>query len=438
MQTSVKEPKNYVPPIKIEQAKKEINETVEEAGYPKTVTLNGVEISSEEGSVNLGMSSYNELIIGTHTTTTPTWTGNSVLPSASYFVSGYRFTYWCPYTGTSAGDTLTLTFQDNTSVTVNLYLRGSTRLSTHFNSGSSIDFVYLEDANVAGTLYTGCWPTAIYYSDTVNARGLQSYYERGKLYSALAPLYRYKICGYHDGKIVPIVITNQESTTQVNKVPTTISLDVQRGLVYYSGTATIDAANGTIGAQTLHESYHMTTAVYTFNESVATYTDVYLQGTYDATTGMFTLDNTQTSGNYRSYYVLAPRSSGDYYGSFVTGKYYWFVGASYSSANYIQLKVVNPVYYFDGDALIPVHYILPIASSTVLGGIKVGNNLSIDANGVLSATGGGGGSSNWSDITNKPTTINGYGITDAQKSITISSSEPTSGDGSDGDIWIVI
>ena len=37
------------------------------------------------------------------------------------------------------------------------------------------------------------------------------------------------------------------------------------------------------------------------------------------------------------------------------------------------------------------NYTLPIASANDLGGIKVGNNLSIDANGVLSATGGGGG-----------------------------------------------
>lgn len=36
-------------------------------------------------------------------------------------------------------------------------------------------------------------------------------------------------------------------------------------------------------------------------------------------------------------------------------------------------------------------YTLPIASSTTLGGIKVGNNLSITPDGVLNATGGGGG-----------------------------------------------
>lgn len=361
MQTSLKEPKNYVPPVKIEQAKKEINETVEEAGYPKTVTLNGVEISSEDGSVNLGMSSYNELIIGTHTAATPTWTGNSVLPSASYFVSGYRFTYWMPYTGTSAGDTLTLTFQDNTSVTVNLYLRGSTRLTTHFSSGSSIDFVYLENANVAGTLYTGCWPTAIYYSDTVTARGLHSYYERGRLYSNTAPLYRYKICGYHDGYIVPIVVTNQTSTTQVNKKPTDIGLEVSRGLLYYNGTTDYTTTKTALGANVLQESAYITTCAYNFNVAITKYVDVFLccksfDGKY------VYLDDTLTGTNYRSYYAIADRGDTDahaltanYYANFVAGKYYWYVGSSYSSNNYMQIKTQHPLYFFDGTNLIPVH-----------------------------------------------------------------------------------
>lgn len=37
-------------------------------------------------------------------------------------------------------------------------------------------------------------------------------------------------------------------------------------------------------------------------------------------------------------------------------------------------------------------FTLPIASANTLGGVKIGNNLTIDANGVLSAIGGGGGS----------------------------------------------
>lgn len=59
----------------------------------------------------------------------------------------------------------------------------------------------------------------------------------------------------------------------------------------------------------------------------------------------------------------------------------------------------------------PTVYSLPTANETVLGGIKVGGNLSI-SNGVLSAV-GGTTSLPWSNITGTPTTLVGYGITDA-------------------------
>jgi hypothetical protein len=52
---------------------------------------------------------------------------------------------------------------------------------------------------------------------------------------------------------------------------------------------------------------------------------------------------------------------------------------------------------------IPSEYVLPTASSTTLGGVKVGTGLSI-TNGVLSATGGGVAESiDWSNVQNKPT-----------------------------------
>ena len=48
-------------------------------------------------------------------------------------------------------------------------------------------------------------------------------------------------------------------------------------------------------------------------------------------------------------------------------------------------------------------YVLPIASDTVLGGIKVGNGLEIDSNGVLSATQGGiADSVAWSGVIGRP------------------------------------
>lgn len=60
------------------------------------------------------------------------------------------------------------------------------------------------------------------------------------------------------------------------------------------------------------------------------------------------------------------------------------------------------------------NYTLPTASAETLGGIKVGAGLTISEQGTLSATGGGTADSvDWENVQDKPTTIAGYGITDA-------------------------
>ena len=63
--------------------------------------------------------------------------------------------------------------------------------------------------------------------------------------------------------------------------------------------------------------------------------------------------------------------------------------------------VNNGVATLDNSGKVPTSQLpsteIPVASANVLGGIKVGTNLSIDNNGVLSAT-GGGGSSAWGNI----------------------------------------
>ena len=62
----------------------------------------------------------------------------------------------------------------------------------------------------------------------------------------------------------------------------------------------------------------------------------------------------------------------------------------------------------------------PIASQTSLGCIKVGANLTITEDGTLNAQAGGGASS-WNEIKDKPTTLAGYGITDAAKASDLTS-----------------
>lgn len=60
------------------------------------------------------------------------------------------------------------------------------------------------------------------------------------------------------------------------------------------------------------------------------------------------------------------------------------------------------------------NYTLPTASAETLGGIKVGAGLQISEQGTLSATGGGTADSvDWENVQDKPTTIAGYGISDA-------------------------
>jgi len=63
-------------------------------------------------------------------------------------------------------------------------------------------------------------------------------------------------------------------------------------------------------------------------------------------------------------------------------------------------------------------YTLPTASGSVLGGIKIGTGLSIDGNGVVSATGGGSNfSGNYNDLTNKPTIPSAYTLPIATTSV---------------------
>ena len=60
------------------------------------------------------------------------------------------------------------------------------------------------------------------------------------------------------------------------------------------------------------------------------------------------------------------------------------------------------------------NYTLPKASTDALGGVKVGQGLQVDENGVMSATGGGKADSvDWEDVAGKPSSLAGYGITDA-------------------------
>lgn len=62
---------------------------------------------------------------------------------------------------------------------------------------------------------------------------------------------------------------------------------------------------------------------------------------------------------------------------------------------------------------IPPAYELPKATTTTLGGVIVGTGLTVDSDGTIAVT-GSGQSVEWNDVANKPSTLSGYGITDAK------------------------
>lgn len=85
-----------------------------------------------------------------------------------------------------------------------------------------------------------------------------------------------------------------------------------------------------------------------------------------------------------------------------------------SNVNFNSVKAVGDIVaYSTGQSVNN----FPIASASALGCIKVGKNLTITSDGTLNAEAGGGVSS-WNDLTDKPTTLQGFGITDA---VTLSS-----------------
>lgn len=75
------------------------------------------------------------------------------------------------------------------------------------------------------------------------------------------------------------------------------------------------------------------------------------------------------------------------------------------------------------------NYTLPKATMTTLGGIKAGAGLEVTEDGTLNATGGGTADSvAWENVQNKPSTIAGYGITDAKvdgKTVSIGGNQVT-------------
>ena len=226
-------------------------------------------------------------------------------------------------------------------------MENATAITTTFNVKYTMLFIY-NSTRVAN----GCWDMYYgYFTNTTVGYGYFDYYFRPYVGQTV---YRYKyVMQGEDNRLYPITTTNQEDSTQVAKVPTTVGLRPGR-LWYYTDTTTVSAGNA-ITAGKLQAAVHTNTAVYNFNTDISTYRMVYLKGTYNKDKDLFYLYNNGSSP-CTSYYTQVPMNTANITLSnyFTSGYYYLLLGGSYSTKNYLTHFGTNPLYYFDGTNLIPV------------------------------------------------------------------------------------
>lgn len=300
--------------------------------------INGIKADTYNG----GHPTY--FIKGTQTAATNVWTGT--LPDGVTYYNGLTIDYLLPYAGNSSAATLNLSDLGAKPVYYGNSATGGT--TTHYGANTVIHLTYVIDS--AFNSGNGCWKASNYYDSNTVDRLRASYF---RPYAGEA-IYRYKfVMQGADNRVYPIVVTNQTNATQVVKVPTQVSLRPGR-IWYYNATTTI-SAGAVLGANTLDSAYQTTIGVYNFNTDIAAYRMLYLRGTYNKTTDLFTLYK-DSSSPCTSYYTQVPTNTANITLSsyFTSGYYYILLGGTYSSANYISLFDYNPLYYFDGTNLIPV------------------------------------------------------------------------------------
>lgn len=270
--------------------------------------------------------------------------------------SGMRITVKVPVAGNSTYGTV---IRFNNGEMHPVVYNVNTNISTRYSVNSFVECTY--DATGTGTYYddnntaktaTGVWKIMDYDSNTTTAYGLYDYYLRP--YVGAETIYRYKLVAMGlDNRIVPMTVTNQENTTQVAKVPTQVAFRPWK-IWFYASTDTAAAGTLIAGQRMLSAYYYSSGCQYNFNATINAYMMIYLRGSYDAKTDLFTLYN-DGSSPCTSYYTSVPINTANITLSnyFEEGYWYILVGCTYSTNNYLQLFYANPMYRFDGTNLVP-------------------------------------------------------------------------------------
>lgn len=189
--------------------------------------------------------------------------------------------------------------------------------------------------------------------------GTLAYYFRP--YTAQA-LYRYKFVMLDkDNRLVPLTTTNVASGSSITSNQTPTALSFRPDKIYWYNTTTTINAGAVIGENTLmdigynaNNSTNGGMARCNFNEEVPAYRMIYLCGTYNPTTGLFSLRDGGTASS-KNYYEFVPTNTANLTLSsyFTNGYDYILLGGTYSSAAQIHLRDDHPMYHFDGTNLVP-------------------------------------------------------------------------------------
>lgn len=312
------------------------------------VTIHDSNITSTSSNgpllvTNDDISPYTSIIKLTDNNSTTAGTWLATTDKITSLVDGQIFSYVIPIAGAST-TTLEITANNTSLGAKTVYRAGTTKLTTGYAVGSVI-LLYYRASDTSFVLVNDLDTD----TDTTISTGAQE--SNWRPYAAEA-IYRYKLVMLdQDNRLRPIVVTNQSSTTQVAKTPTSAGLRPEN-IWWYCSTTTVSAGSR-VAAGTLRYAGNSDSSGYTFNENIPANRMAFLRGTYDKTKDLFYLYNDGTSP-CKSYYTFVPCNTANITLSnyFVSGYYYILVGGGNNSANDIAYFANNPMYYFNGTNLV--------------------------------------------------------------------------------------
>lgn len=267
-------------------------------------------------------------VVGTQTATTSAWTG--IADTLDTLVNGTTIRYWLPRTSTNTSVSLNLTLKDgSTTGAIACYYGGTYRLTTHYSAGTIILLTYVINQSINGTLYTGWWAQADYYSNNYDRMLWNSAVTAG------ATIYDYKILMQGiDGKFYPLTLETGTGTTK-----TISTQEFLLGCPILGYSLTSDVAVGSTTTNVYSEI--QITLSYTANQaSWTSQQPIYLKGTVNVN-GNFVLDNT----SYTSFITQTLPTTED-------GFVYIMLGYMYSTTA-VRLTSSHPMYEFKYGKLRP-------------------------------------------------------------------------------------